>query len=473
MERTKTYQLYKPGASDYIDPTPFNDNADIIDAELAKRALAANLTAHAGNAGIHVTAAQKTKWNGYETVHTLTHSRSAPGRFHALTGLNGATGVLSCQFKATAAFAAGDTVKVDGTAYTVKLQDGKAAKAGLFVSGALVSCIIDTTGKTVNFKAGGGYAEGDVIAAGKVEVVYDPESLDFITYAILGKALPSVSNTLYVNPQGTRAYVDSGSYLSTYSMDGTKIAQKFITLSGQPAFDDQGNLYSIATEDSSDYYLYQFKADGTAKQLKYVQSYSVVFWANSRINVNDFSTLYQYSSAGTQVGKFTLPDSSIKAGCQGDGTAIYVVSSSKLYKLTSTGTQTWAASLSPSGGSYGYGLAYHDGYVYLMDGNRSSKIQRYTSAGSKDSSWSSVYASSGGSLSVATFGTKKYLKLYYNSWDSYLIQFSSGQTALALTDSVVGNSYSIADDVGAVYYNWRGNLMRLYPAATGYKILEG
>ena len=29
MERTKTYQLYKPGASDYIDPTPFNDNADI------------------------------------------------------------------------------------------------------------------------------------------------------------------------------------------------------------------------------------------------------------------------------------------------------------------------------------------------------------------------------------------------------------------------------------------------------------
>lgn len=467
MEQTTNYQLKKPAASDYITPDPFNENADIIDSELKKA------DTHRSNSAIHVTAAQKTKWNGYETVHTLTHSRSAPGRFHALTGLDGATGVLSCQFKATAAFTTGDTVKVDGTAYTIKLTDGKTAKTGLFVSGALVSCIIDTTGKTVNFKAGGGYAEGDVIAAGKVEVVYDPESLDFITYAILGKTLPSVSNTLYVNPQGTRAYVDSGSYLSTYSMDGTKIAQKFITLSGQPAFDDQGNLYSIATEDSSDYYLYQFKADGTAKQLKYVQSYSVVFWANSRINVNDFSTLYQYSSAGTQVGKFTLPDSSIKAGCQGDGTAIYVVSSSKLYKLTSTGTQTWAASLSPSGGSYSFGLAYYGGYVYLMDGNRSSKIQRYSSAGSKDSSWSSVYASSGGSLSVATFGTKKYLKLYYSSWGSYLIQFSSGQTALALTDTIVGNSYSIADDVGAVYYNWGGNLMRLYPAASGYKILEG
>ena len=468
MEQTTNYQLKKPAASDYITPDPFNENADIIDAELKKA------DAHRSNSTVHVTAAQKTKWDGYGTVHTLTHSRSVPGRFHALTGLNGATGVLSCQFKATAAFNAGDTFRVDGVTYAGKLADGKTAKTGLFVSGALVSCIIDTAGKTVNFKAGGGYAEGDVIAAGKVEVVYDPESLDFVTYAVLGKTLSSISNTLYVNPQGTRAYVRTDTGLYTHSMDGTKIAQKYvIVLSGRPAFDDQGNLYSIATEDSSDYYLYQFKADGTAKQLAYVQSYSVVFWANSRINVNDFSTLYQYSSAGTQVGKFTLPDSSIEAGCQGDGTAIYVVSSSKLYKLTSTGTQTWAASLSPSGGPYNFGLAYYGGYVYLMDGNKSSKIQRYSSAGSKDSSWSSVYASSGGGLSVATFGTKKYLKLHYSSWDSYLIQFSSGQTALALTDTIVGNSYSIADDVGAVYYNWGGNLMRLYPAATGYKILEG
>ena len=75
--------------------------------------------------------------------------------------------MLSCQFKATAAFAAGDTVKVDGTAYTVKLQNGETAEDKLFVSGALVSCIIDTAGKTVNFKAGGAgqlkkYAAGSV-----------------------------------------------------------------------------------------------------------------------------------------------------------------------------------------------------------------------------------------------------------------------------------------------------------------------
>ena len=156
MEKTTNYQLNKPAASDYISPTPFNDNADIIDAELAKRALNTSLTAHTGNAGIHVTAAQKTKWDGYETVHTLTHSRSAPGRFHALTGLNGATGVLSCQFKATAAFNAGDTFRVDGVTYAGKLADGETLDSNLFDSGALVSCIVDTTGKTVNFKAAGG-----------------------------------------------------------------------------------------------------------------------------------------------------------------------------------------------------------------------------------------------------------------------------------------------------------------------------
>lgn len=93
---------------------------------------------------------------GLNQVYTLTHSRSAPGRFHALTGLNGATGVLSCQFKATAAFNAGDTFRVDGVTYAGKLADGETLDSNIFVSGALVSCIIDTAGKTVNFKAAGG-----------------------------------------------------------------------------------------------------------------------------------------------------------------------------------------------------------------------------------------------------------------------------------------------------------------------------
>ena len=72
-------------------------------------------------------------------VHQLDYAKS--GTVHALTGLNGATGVLSCQFKATAAFAAGDTVKVDGVAYTIQLSTGETADDNLFVSGAVVAVI--------------------------------------------------------------------------------------------------------------------------------------------------------------------------------------------------------------------------------------------------------------------------------------------------------------------------------------------
>ena len=86
-------------------------------------------------------------------VHQLDYAKS--GTVHVLTGLNGATGVLSCQFKATAAFAAGDTVKVDGTAYTIQLSNGETADDNLFVSGAVVAVILDTGAKKANFKAGG------------------------------------------------------------------------------------------------------------------------------------------------------------------------------------------------------------------------------------------------------------------------------------------------------------------------------
>ena len=96
-------------------------------------------------------------------VHTLTHAKT--GTVHALTGLNGAAGLLSCQFKATAAFAAGNTLKVDGTSYTIKLTNGEDAEDNLFVSGAIVSCIVDTSGKTVNFKAGGGLSASKLALA--------------------------------------------------------------------------------------------------------------------------------------------------------------------------------------------------------------------------------------------------------------------------------------------------------------------
>lgn len=98
-----------------------------------------------------------------ETVHTLAHSKS--GTVHSLSGLNTDDTLVSIQFKATAAYTAGDTFRVDGTAYAPKMPNGKAPDGGFFVAGALVSAILDTEAGTVNFKGGGGLSDSDLALA--------------------------------------------------------------------------------------------------------------------------------------------------------------------------------------------------------------------------------------------------------------------------------------------------------------------
>lgn len=131
--------------------------------QAAASAVQGNLDVHTGNSTIHVTGSDKAKWNGYSTIHGLSYSKSSTT--HALTGLSGVSGTVSCVFTATAAYSAGDTITVDGTAYTIQLSNGEAAEDNLFVSGASVPVVIDTAGKKVNFKAAGAsrkFASGSI-----------------------------------------------------------------------------------------------------------------------------------------------------------------------------------------------------------------------------------------------------------------------------------------------------------------------
>lgn len=89
-------------------------------------------------------------------VHLRRLSYAKSGTTHQLTGLTAVSGVVSCVFTATADFAAGDTVTVDGEAYAVQMPDGEAAPDKLFTSGVSVSVVVDKTGKKVNFKSAGG-----------------------------------------------------------------------------------------------------------------------------------------------------------------------------------------------------------------------------------------------------------------------------------------------------------------------------
>lgn len=67
--KTANYDLVKPLASEFYDVAVQNGNMDKIDAEMKNNAdatalLQAALTDHTGNTTVHITAAERTAWNG-------------------------------------------------------------------------------------------------------------------------------------------------------------------------------------------------------------------------------------------------------------------------------------------------------------------------------------------------------------------------------------------------------------------------
>lgn len=84
-----------------------------------------------------------------------TYTCVTSGTTHALTGTGN-----NIKFVADAAFAAGDTITVNGQAVTAQTQDGAALAAGAWASGAAVACWLNNT--TLTFSGGGsaGYSFG-------------------------------------------------------------------------------------------------------------------------------------------------------------------------------------------------------------------------------------------------------------------------------------------------------------------------
>lgn len=87
---------------------------------------------------------------------TLTVRHIYNNGVHMFTGLNGATGIIPCQFLPTATFKTGETATVEGETYAVKLTNGDTPEDCLFSHNVATSCLINTLNKTINFKAGGG-----------------------------------------------------------------------------------------------------------------------------------------------------------------------------------------------------------------------------------------------------------------------------------------------------------------------------
>lgn len=105
------------------------------------------------------------------TVLTLTHLKNSTT--HVFTGLGNRTGLIPAQFKSTAGYTAGDTATVDGVAYTITLTGADEPETDLFVSGKSILVDLDTEGKTINFKAGGGLTKAKLsLATAKEDEVF-------------------------------------------------------------------------------------------------------------------------------------------------------------------------------------------------------------------------------------------------------------------------------------------------------------
>lgn len=98
-------------------------------------------------------------------LRTLTH-QGIQGGAQKLTGLNGAAGIISCQFKAANPYTASSpNFNIDGVTYTPKLQNGETPDSDLFAANAIVSCVVDTSSRTINFKSGGGLSNSKLALA--------------------------------------------------------------------------------------------------------------------------------------------------------------------------------------------------------------------------------------------------------------------------------------------------------------------
>lgn len=165
-------------------------------------------------------------------VVTLTHTKS--DTVHTFTGLGERTGLVPCQFKSTAGYTEGDTATIDGTAYTITLTGADAPETDLFVSGKSILIDVDTEGKLINFKSGGGLTNGKLALADATEdTVFNGRTFYARDKTMrTGRALatPITAKTDDVNP-GVTYYNERGELMvgtrkkeaksEIFQMDGT------------------------------------------------------------------------------------------------------------------------------------------------------------------------------------------------------------------------------------------------------------
>ena len=89
-----------------------------------------------------------------QTVHMTTLACTKTDTVYALTGLSATAGRVPVMFAVPSAYAAGDTVTIDGTAYTLKTTDGSALTTGAWAAGAVITGTADADNKVLCVEPG-------------------------------------------------------------------------------------------------------------------------------------------------------------------------------------------------------------------------------------------------------------------------------------------------------------------------------
>ena len=403
-------------------------------------------------------------------VYTLTHQKS--GTTHALTGLTGVSGTVSCVFTATAAFAAGDTFTVDGELYTVQLSNGEAAEDSLFVSGAAVPVIVDTGAKKVNFKAGGGgYQKNDIIAPKNLEAVYK-EDTNFFSTTVLTEVGDSC-NVIKVDPENRYIYAINYYNINIFSTSGehiVKVSQGLNTYASSSFFDPDGNLIAYVSGDP-DYFL-KISHDGTVStffSLNKNKSASAENWGwyNDRAYILlSNKVLYHVNANGETIAQYTLSDEGIvwdeAFGIDDTGSMYEIVQQDYDYwflKRNGKGAKTWKKLIDVNSvGSYGFAIISN--YVYFIGDN---SILRISKSGTFNANFSiSIPITS--DLFPLKVGDTTYIacgnEIYDVTQKTSVCSLESGIKAYV----EIGRIYGFND--------YERYLFTIHQEITGYKVLE-
>lgn len=135
---------------------------------------------------------------------------------YALTGLTATSGKVPVLFAADSAYAAGDTVTIDGTAYALATRDGSALTAGAWAAEAIVTGTADVDNKVLTVEPSVPHTKAD-IGLGSVDNTADAnKSVSYAATAGSAADTTTINSALTVSTAAPTSTLAAGKLWGVY-----------------------------------------------------------------------------------------------------------------------------------------------------------------------------------------------------------------------------------------------------------------